>query len=378
MAKCTSKLNPLMKVVAGTLVSLPAPSNISVMWNFGSLLSFCLVAQLVTGLLLASNYSASMEASFQLVSQSMGTADKGWLLRYAHANGASLFFACLYAHVGRGLYYSSFSYKSVWSLGVTILLLTMASAFMGYVLPLNQMSFWGASVITNLFSEVPYLGPSIVQFIWGGVSVGGPTITRFFTFHFVIPFVILALVGAHIAFLHQTGSMNPLGLSSNSLKIKFNSFFSSKDLAGLLNTLFLFLLLVLYSPLALGDLENFAPANSAVTPQHIQPEWYFLFAYAILRSVPNKLGGVVALAMSVLVLYSMPMTVTGKMKSTAFYPVNILMFWSLVVSVILLTWVGMRPVEEPYVELGQVLTSVYFAFFLVSPLAPKLWETLSS
>nr|YP_006234453.1 cytochrome b [Gammarus duebeni]AER12199.1 cytochrome b [Gammarus duebeni] len=372
MTKTMLKVNPLMKVFTATLIKLPAPANISTMWNFGSILSLCLVIQIMSGLLLASAYSASMDLSFQLVSQSMETMDKGWLIRYIHANGGSLFFACLYLHIGRGIYYSSFLYTHVWSAGVTILLLTMAAAFMGYVLPVNQMSFWGASVITNLFSEVPYLGPTIVQFIWGGVSVDSPTVIRFFTLHFILPFIILALVAVHITFLHQTGSSNPLGLQSNTNKITFNVFFSMKDLFGVIFTSLLFLVLVLYWPLTLGDDENFSIADPAVTPHHIQPEWYFLFAYAILRSIPNKLGGVIALALSVLILYIMPFTFLSKMKSTAFYPLSSLLFWLFTMTVFLLTWIGMRPVEEPFVLTGQILTAAYFSYFLISPLAHKL------
>nr|APL97256.1 cytochrome b [Linevichella vortex] len=374
MTKSILTLNPLMKVFTSTLIKLPAPTNISTMWNFGSILSICLILQLVTGLLLASTYSANMSSSFQLVSQMMETSDKGWILRYAHANGASLFFASMYLHIGRGIFYSSFLYKHVWAVGVTILLLSMATAFMGYVLPISQMSYWGASVITSLFSEVPYMGPSLVQFIWGGSSVSGPTITRFFTFHFLFPFVILALVATHVTFLHQTGSSNPLGLASNSMKITFNFFFSLKDLAGALIAVMLFLILIFYWPLTLGDDENFTLANPAVTPQHIQPEWYFLFAYAILRSVPNKLGGVIALVMSVMILYLLPLTFMASMKSSSFYPCNNLLFWALVFTVALLTWIGMRPVEEPYVLTGQVLTLMYFTYFLVAPLMSKLWD----
>nr|QWC54437.1 cytochrome b [Gammarus lacustris] len=376
MTKTILKANPLMKVFTSTLIKLPAPSNISSMWNFGSLLFLCLAMQIVSGLLLASTYSANLESSFQLVTQIMEATDKGWLIRYIHANGASLFFACLYMHIGRGMYYSSFLYTHVWSAGVTLLLLTMAAAFMGYVLPVNQMSFWGASVITNLFSEVPYLGPTIVQFIWGGVSVDTPTITRFFTFHFIIPFIILALVVVHITFLHQTGSNNPLGLSSSISKISFNLFFSMKDLFGVLLTSLLFMVVILYWPLFLGDDENFNIADPAATPHHIQPEWYFLFAYTILRSIPNKLGGVIALLLSVLILYILPFTFMSKMKSTSFYPVNAFMFWSFIVTVILLTWIGMRAVEEPYTSTGQVLTCMYFMYFIASPLNFKLWDFL--
>lgn len=376
MTNTSFKANPLIKVYAGTLVKLPAPPNISAIWNFGSLLSLCLIIQIISGLLLASAYSASMEASFNLVAQTMQTTDKGWLVRYIHANGASLFFACLYTHVGRSIYYSSFLYTHTWLAGVSILLLTIAAAFIGYVLPLSQISFWGASVITNLFSEVPYLGPTIVQFIWGGIAVDNPTVTRFFTLHFLIPFIILALVALHVTFLHQTGSRNPLGLSSNTGKIFFNVFFSSKDLFGVISASLLFILLSLHAPIFLGDDENFTEANPAVTPHHIQPEWYFLFAYAILRSVPNKLGGIIALALSVVILYFIPLTFNAKIKSTSVYPLNALIFWSFVRVVILLTWIGMRPVEQPYTYVGQILTFVYFGYFIVSPLTLSLWDRL--
>lgn len=365
----------MIKIITGTLINLPAPSNISAIWNFGSLLSLSLIIQIISGLLLASSYSPDLHTSFQLISQSMESIDKSWLLRYIHANGASLFFACLYAHIGRAIYYRSFTYTHVWIVGVSILLLTIATAFIGYVLPLNQISYWGASVITNLFSEIPYIGPTIIQFLWGGVSVDTPTVMRFFTFHFVLPFVIIALVVAHITFLHQTGSNNPLGLPANSAKITFNVFFSIKDIFGVFIAALIFLLIVLYWPLLLGDDENFNAANPAVTPQHIQPEWYFLFAYAILRSIPNKLGGVIALVLSVTILYFIPFIFMSKIKSTSFYPISILIFWSLVVITILLTWIGMRAVEQPFIITGQILTLLYFSYFILAPTLPKIWDS---
>nr|QGQ51714.1 cytochrome b [Eurythenes magellanicus] len=371
------KLNTLFKVFHNTLVALPAPSNLSTLWNFGSLLSLCLITQLITGILLASSYSTSMELSFNIISQFMEASDTGWLLRYTHANGASLFFICLYAHTGRGMYYSSFLYTPTWMVGVTILLLTMAAAFLGYVLPVNQMSFWGASVITNLFSEVPYIGPSLVQLIWGGVTVDNPTLMRFFTFHFILPFVILALVIIHITFLHQTGSSNPLGLNLNTDKVPFHSYFSMKDMTWVIVTFTVFMFLCLYYPLILGDDENFTPANPSVTPNHIQPEWYFLFAYAILRSIPNKLGGVIALVLSVMILYTLPYTFLAKMKSSSFYPPNKMLFWVFTVIVTLLTWIGMCPVEEPYVLTGQILTILYFLYFLINPPLAMLWDSLN-
>nr|YP_010348447.1 cytochrome b [Charcotia amundseni]UIN24689.1 cytochrome b [Charcotia amundseni] len=370
------KKSIFFKVFHSTLVSLPAPSNLSLMWNMGSLLFMCLVIQLITGLLLASTYIASMEVSFNLISFFMENADKGWFIRYVHANGASLFFFCLYLHTGRGMYYSSYIYTHTWNIGVTIFLLTMAAAFLGYVLPVNQMSYWGASVITNLFSEIPYIGGYVVQLIWGGPTVNDPTIMRFFTFHFIIPFVILMMVLIHITLLHTTGSMNPLGVNVSLDKMVFHVYFSIKDFMGVLFIMTLFFFLCLYCPLILGDDENFTVANSLVTPHHIQPEWYFLFAYAILRSIPNKLGGVIALLFSILILYFMPYMFLGKMKSSMFYPLNKVYFWSLVVVVCLLTWIGMRPVEEPYILTGQVLTFMYFIYYVTNPLLMKVWDGL--
>lgn len=370
------KKNPLFKIFNSTIVELPAPSNLSIFWNFGSLLSICLIIQIVRGILLASAYSARMGQRFMIIAKIIEARDRGWLIRYIHANGASLFFLCLYTHVGRGLYYGSYLYTHTWNIGVTILLLTIAAAFLGYVLPVNQISFWGASVITNLFREVPYVGPNLVQFIWGGVSVDNPTVMRFFTFHFIIPFIILALVGVHITLLHLTGSSNPLGVHSNLDKVPFHIYFSSKDLLGVIAVSFMFIFLCLYFPLILGDDENFTEANPSVTPHHIQPEWYFLFAYAILRSIPNKLGGVIALVLSIIILYTLPFTFMGKIKSSIFYPINKLVFWFFIVNVVLLTWIGIRPVEEPYVFTGQVLTFTYFAYYLINPLVMKIWDKI--
>ena len=257
-------------------------------------------------------------------------------------------FFCLYFHIGRGIYYGSFKYTHVWIVGVTILLLVIATAFLGYVLPWGQMSFWGATVITNLFSAIPYLGGDIVYWLWGGFAVDNATLTRFFTLHFLMPFVISGMSIVHLLFLHKTGSRNPLGLNSNIDKVRFHPYFSYKDLLGI-NIIFILLMYICFqAPWWLGDPENFIPANPLVTPIHIQPEWYFLFAYAILRSIPNKLGGVVALALAVIILYILPFYGNRIFKSFIFYPLGKLIFWSLVVIVILLTWIGARPVEYPY------------------------------
>lgn len=365
MTKQFLQKNSALKIFSNTLIYLPAPKNLSLIWNFGSLLIACLITQIITGLLLARAYSPRIEIRFKLISQIIETLDKGWLIRYIHANGASLFFICLYTHIGRGIYYGSYILKHTWIVGVSIFLMTIAAAFLGYVLPVNQISFWGASVITNLFREVPYLGSQLISLIWGSTSVSDPTLIRFFTFHYILPFIILVLVILHIIFLHTTGSNNPLGLSSKTNKIIFHSFFSIKDMMGLAFIFILFRIICFYYPLVLGDDENFTPANPRVTPNHIQPEWYFLFAYAILRSIPNKLGGVIALALSVIILYTLPFNKINY-KTISFNPLSKLIFYRFCVIVLLLTWIGIRPVEDPYVLSGQILTVLYFSYFLPS------------
>nr|ALO77377.1 cytochrome b [Clanoptilus assimilis] len=370
------KMPPLIKIINNSLVDLPTPSNITTMWNFGSLLGLCLIIQILTGIFLAMHYCANINMAFNSVIHICRDVNYGWLLRTIHANGASFFFICLYFHVGRGMYYSSFKLTETWLIGVTILFVTMATAFLGYVLPWGQMSFWGATVITNLISAIPYLGMSIVQWIWGGFAVDNATLTRFFTFHVLFPFIIAALVIIHLLFLHQTGSNNPLGMNSNLDKIPFHPYFSFKDIQGFLIMTFLLIFLTLLSPYYLGDPDNFTPANPMVTPTHIKPEWYFLFAYAILRSIPNKLGGVMALVMSIAILYFLPFMYNMNMQSSNFYPISKFLFWFFVCIVILLTWIGARPVEDPYVMVGQILTVVYFIYFLMNMIFIKIWNKL--
>nr|AAX38563.1 cytochrome b [Pseudosquilla ciliata] len=370
------KSHPLFKIMNGALVDMPAPSNISIWWNFGSLLGLCLVVQIATGLFLAMHYTAHIDLAFSSVAHICRDVNYGWLLRTVHANGASFFFICLYLHVGRGLYYGSYLFMHTWMVGVIILFLVMGTAFMGYVLPWGQMSFWGATVITNLLSAVPYIGTDLVQWVWGGFAVDNATLTRFFTFHFLFPFVVAAATMVHILFLHQTGSSNPLGLVSNIDKVPFHPYFTFKDIVGFVFMLMALILLSLFDPYLLGDPENFIPANPMSTPLHIQPEWYFLFAWAILRSIPNKLGGVIALVASIAILFIMPFTQKANFRGLSFYPVNQVMFWSMVVIVILLTWIGARPVEEPYVLTGQILTVLYFAYYLVSPIMFMIWDEL--
>nr|QYJ09233.1 cytochrome b [Notonecta amplifica] len=371
------KNHPLIKIVNNSLIDLPTPSSISLWWNFGSLLGMCLMIQLITGIFLAMHYTADINLAFSSVIHICRDVNNGWLLRNLHANGASLFFICLYLHVGRGMYYGSYKLFMTWAVGVVMLLVIMGTAFLGYVLPWGQMSFWGATVITNLLSAVPYLGGELVKWLWGGFSIDNATLTRFFTLHFLLPFIIAALAMVHLLFLHQTGSNNPLGVNANFDKIPFHPYFSIKDLMGMVITMFLFIMLNLLEPRLLGDPENFLPANPLVTPVHIQPEWYFLFAYAILRSIPNKLGGVIAMVMSIAIILILPFTNKGKFQSLKFYPINQLLFWSLLSILILLTWIGARPAEEPYIFVGQTLTVLYFSYYLINPMIIKIWDKLT-
>nr|YP_010621043.1 cytochrome b [Periplaneta svenhedini]WAX39426.1 cytochrome b [Periplaneta svenhedini] len=369
--------HPLFKIANNALIDLPAPSNISTWWNFGSLLGLCLGMQIVTGLFLAMHYCPNIEMAFSSVVHTCRDVNYGWLLRTLHANGASMFFICIYIHIGRGMYYGSYKFLYTWSVGVIILFLTMATAFMGYVLPWGQMSFWGATVITNLLSAIPYLGIDLVQWVWGGFAVDNATLNRFFTFHFLLPFIVTAAVMVHLLFLHQTGSNNPIGLNSNIDKIPFHPYFTIKDIVGFMIMIMLLTILSLKEPYILGDPDNFIPANPLVTPIHIQPEWYFLFAYAILRSIPNKLGGVIALVMSIAILFIMPLY-NSNFRGMQFYPMNQIMFWSMSMIVILLTWIGARPVEDPYVITGQILTVLYFMYYIIIPMSTKLWDNLNT
>lgn len=376
MNKPLRNSHPLFKIANNALVDLPAPINISRWWNFGSLLGLCLIIQILTGLFLAIHYTADINLAFYSVNHICRDVNYGWLLRTLHANGASFFFICIYLHIGRGIYYGSYKFTPTWLIGVIILFLVIGTAFIGYVLPWGQISFWGATVITNLLSAIPYLGIDLVQWLWGGFAVDNATLTRFFTFHFILPFIVLAITIIHLLFLHQTGSNNPIGLNSNIDKIPFHPYFTFKDIVGFIVIIFILISLVLIRPNLLGDPDNFIPANPLVTPAHIQPEWYFLFAYAILRSIPNKLGGVIALVLSIAILIILPFYNLRKFRGIQFYPINQVIFWSILVTVILLTWIGARPVEEPYVLIGQILTVVYFLYYLVNPLITKWWDNL--
>lgn len=368
------KISPVTKIINNSLIDLPSPANIRAWWNFGSLLGLCLIIQIITGIFLAIHFTARVDLAFNRVVHICRDVNYGWLLRTLHANGARFFFICLYLHIGRGIYYGSYKLHLTWSVGVLILFLVIATAFLGYVLPWGQISFWGATVITNLLSAIPYLGNTIVQWLWGGFAVDNATLTRFFTLHFLLPFIVAALVIIHLLFLHQTGSNNPLGTNRNLDKIPFHPYFSLKDIIGAITISIILILLVLINPYLLGDPDNFIPANPLVTPVHIQPEWYFLFAYAILRSIPNKLGGVIALVISIAILFIIPFTNKKKISRIQFYPINKFIFWLFLRIVILLTWIGARPVEDPYILTGQLLTLIYFIYYVIRPIITYIWD----
>lgn len=362
MTKPFRKQNPLA-IIGDSFLSLAAPKNISAFWRFGSLRGLCLVIQIVTGLFLAIFFSADTSIAFDSAVRISRDVNYGWLIRNTHANGASIFFICLYFHTGRGLYYKSYKNKETWSIGVTLLFLTILTAFLGYVLPWGQMSFWAATVITNLLSAIPYVGNEIVIWVWGGFSVRNATLTRFYAIHYLFPIIIAVLSLIHIIFLHETGSNNPLGLKRGNEIIKFHPYFSIKDLVGVLIVWTVLGSVVLFTPSILIDPENFIPANPLVTPTHIQPEWYFLPIYAILRSIPNKLGGVVALVASIAILYVLPFI--KNYKRNRFRIMNQNLFWILVSVFLILMYIGAKPVEPPFEKTGQFFTVVYFLIYII-------------
>jgi len=369
-------IHPLLKIINNSLVVLPRPVNISSHWNFGFLLRFCLVFQIARGLFLSMHYCRDITLAFIRIDHILRDINYGWLIRIFHRNTASIFFFCIYIHIARGIYYESFFLLEVWNIGVIIFLLRIATAFLGYVLPWGQMSLWGATVITNLFSVIPYIGNQMVQWLWGGFSVDCATLIRFFSFHFILPFLILRIVIIHLLFLHQTGSSNSLGVNRNLFKVTFHPFFLVKDLLALSILIFVLSILVFFFPWILADPENFIPANPLVTPIHIQPEWYFLFAYAILRSVPNKTGGVLALLASIFILFIIPLMNIKKIKGNIFYPIRKFLFWTIVGSIFVLTWIGIRPVEGSFIIIGQMSIIIYFFRVFFTPIANFFWEKL--
>jgi len=368
------KTHPLVKIINGSLYDLPAPINLRIWWNFGSLLGLCLVIQILTGLLLAMHYTPHVDIAFSSVCHISRDVNYGWILRNMHANGASWFFICLYLHLGRGIYYGSYFLLETWNIGVILLIITMATAFIGYVLPWGQIRFWGATVITNLFSAIPYIGSTLVEWIWGGFAVDNATLNRFFVIHFILPFLIIGVIILHLLFLHQSGSNNPLGINSNCNKVSFHPYYSVKDVSGMLLLILTLVIVAFFTPNILGDPDNFIPANPLVTPIHIKPEWYFLWAYAILRSIPNKLGGVVAIFSALLILFIVPFINIHTQRGNRFYPFNQVLFWRIVSNVILLTWIGGCPVEYPYEGLGQVFTVIYFVIYFLNPILCYYWD----
>nr|AAG26433.1 cytochrome b [Pantherophis obsoletus] len=356
---------------------LPVGSNISTWGNFGSMLLTCLALQTMTGFFLAIHYTANINLAFSSIVHITRDVPYGWMMQNLHAIGASMFFICIYIHIARGLYYGSFLNKNVWLSGTTLLIILMATAFFGYVLPWGQMSFWAATVITNLLTAVPYIGTELTNWLWGGFSINDPTLTRFFALHFILPFTIISMSSIHIMLLHTEGSSNPLGTNSDIDKIPFHPYHSYKDMLMLTIMMTTLFIIMSFTPNIFNDPENFSKANPLVTPQHIKPEWYFLFAYGILRSIPNKLGGTVALVLSVTILMTMPYTHTSHMRSMTFRPLMQFMFWALVATFITITWAATKPVEPPFTTIGQVTASLYFMFFIMNPLLGWLENKIS-
>jgi len=369
----TRKIHPIIKIISKRLIDLPAPINISLWWNYGSLLGLFLTIQILSGIFLSIHYSPNIEISFNSIIHIIRDVNWGWILHNIHINGASFFIIFMYIHIMRGIYYKSFHLYETWNIGVTIFIISIITAFIGYVLPWGQIRFWGATVITNIFSAIPYIGTELVQWLWGGFAVSAPTLSRFFSIHFILPFIILILIIVHLIILHERGSNNPLGINSNADRVPFHLYFTIKDTLGFLIFLPIFIIVVLLFPNILIDPENFSEANPIITPKHIQPEWYFLWLYAILRSVPNKLGGVIALLSAILILYIPPIFYRNKI-SIRYYPLRQLWFFTLLWSWLILRWIGICQVEAPFIIIGQIFTMLYFSYFLISPNITNLWD----
>ena len=365
----------LFAVINNHLIDYPTPINLNYFYGLGSLAGIMLVVQILTGIFLAMHYTPHIDLAFNSVEHIMRDVNNGWLIRYMHANGASFFFIVVYVHIFRGLYYGSYitPREALWCSGVIIFILMMATAFMGYVLPWGQMSFWGATVITNLFSAIPLIGKDIVDWLWGGFAVDNPTLNRFFSLHFTFPFIIVGAVLLHLILLHEVGSNNPLGITLKTENIPFYPYFYTKDLFGLMVLFLVFFIFVFYYPNTLGHPDNYIEANPMKTPLHIVPEWYFLPFYAILRSIPNKIGGVIAMFGSLIILLTIPFTNSSEIRSTAFRPVFKVCYWLFVITFLLLGWVGQCPVEYPYTEIGIISMIYYFLFFIIIiPLLGKI------
>nr|APF47546.1 cytochrome b [Fornicia albalata] len=378
MNKSLLKKNLLMNLVSNMMINLPTPININIWWNLGSMLGLCLMMQILTGLLMSMHYVSNVTLSFISIIHIMQDVNYGWLMRLIHINGASFFFIFMYMHIARGMYYGSYKLIQVWTVGVIIILLLMMTAFMGYILPWGQMSFWGASVITNLVSTIPYFGTPLVYWLWGGFSVENPTLNRFYSLHFILPFILTAMILIHLILLHESGSNNPLGLKSNFYKINFHPYFSIKDLAGFLMFLTMIMLIIMQTPYYLADPENSLEADSFYTPMHIQPEWYFLFAFTILRSIPNKFCGVIALITSILILLIMPLLKIPKFQSMTFYPMSQILFWFFIGNMYMLTYLGTQYVEPPFSTPMKICSLIYFMFFFINNYSMNLWDKMLS
>jgi ubiquinol-cytochrome c reductase cytochrome b subunit len=374
------KSHPLLKLVNSYLIDASQPSNISYLWNFGSLLAVCLIIQIITGVTLAMHYSPNVLEAFNSIEHIMRDVNNGWLVRYLHSNTASAFFFLVYLHIGRGIYYGSYRAPRtlVWALGTVIFILMIGTAFLGYVLPYGQMSLWGATVITNLISAIPWIGQDVVEFIWGGFSVNNATLNRFFSLHFVLPFVLAALVLMHLIVLHDAaGSGNPLGIAGTYDRISFAPYYLFKDLITIFMFIFVLSLFVFFMPNVLGDSENYIMANPMQTPPAIVPEWYLLPFYAILRSIPNKLLGVIAMFSAILIILMLPITDLGRSRGLQFRPISKIVFWIFVVNFFILMQLGAKHVESPFIEFGQISTILYFShFIIIVPLISLLENTL--
>ena len=370
VAKWLEDRLPIVGLIHSSAVAYPVPRNLNYFWTFGGILTFMLVAQILTGVVLVMHYTPSASMAFESVEKIMRDVNYGWLLRYLHANGASMFFIAVYIHIFRGMYYGSYKAprEVLWILGVVILLLMMATAFMGYVLPWGQMSFWGATVITNLFSAIPLVGPSIVTWLWGGFSVDDATLKHFFSLHYLLPFMIAGVVGLHIWALHHVGQNNPAGVEIKDIRrdtLPFTPYATMKDSFALVCFMIFFAYFVFYIPNYLGHADNYIKANALVTPAHIVPEWYFLPFYAILRAIPSKLGGVIAMFGAIAVLFVLPWLDTSKVRSGNYRPLFKQFFWIFVGVCVLLGWLGSKPPEGVYVWLSRLATLYYFIHFLV-------------
>lgn len=370
-------MNKIKNLIKINLLKLPTPLNISYWWNYGSLLGLFLIIQILRGLILSFHYCPNISLAFYRIIHITQNITYGWIIHNIHINGASFFFICIYIHISRGIYHSSYTLTHTWILGIRIYFISIITAFLGYILPWGQISYWGATVITNLITSVPYIGNIIISWIWGGFSINNATLNRFFSLHFILPFIIIIAVIFHLYSLHITGSNNPLGTNSNLYKLPFHLYFTLKDLLGFIIFLSIFSLIIIQYPYIFNDPDNFTPANPIRTPTHIQPEWYFLFAYAILRSIPNKLGGVLALIISIIILYFVPI-INLKILSITFNPIAQILFWLFINNFILLSWLGSQLIEPPFVHLRQFLSFSYFRFFILLPFIFNTWNLILS